>query len=213
MKQFLQRCALMALALSAPFAAQAQVSLTGGTYSQNFDTLANSGTSSTLPAGWLMSESGTNANTTYTAGTGSGNAGDTYSFGAAAATDRAFGGLLSGSLTPTVGACFTNNTGNTISSFEIAYTGEQWRYGATGRADRLDFQYSTSATQQAAASIAATSTVSGRATHSARFSFRRKIRCSAEQGSIRIMSTAHRIMPFCREVAPTAQNGTAPSIR
>lgn len=146
MKQFLQRCALMALALSAPFAAQAQVSLTGGTYSQNFDTLANSGTSSTLPAGWLMSESGTNANTTYTAGTGSGNAGDTYSFGAAAATDRAFGGLLSGSLTPTVGACFTNNTGNTISSFEIAYTGEQWRYGATGRADRLDFQYSTSAT-------------------------------------------------------------------
>ena len=36
---------------------------------------------------------------------------------------------------------------------------------------------------------------------------------SAGQGSIRIMSTAHRIMPFCREVAPTAQNGTAPTER
>ena len=64
MKRILQRSALMALALSASFAAQAQVNLTGGTYTQNFDTLANSGTSSTLPAGWLMSESGANANTT-----------------------------------------------------------------------------------------------------------------------------------------------------
>ena len=38
---------------------------------------------STLPAGWELAETGTNANMTYTAGTGSGNAGDTYSFGAA----------------------------------------------------------------------------------------------------------------------------------
>src|SRR5436190_10558897 len=43
------------------------------TYTQNFDTLANTGTSSTVPAGWDFSESGTNGNTTYSAGTGSGN--------------------------------------------------------------------------------------------------------------------------------------------
>src|SRR5436853_1544254 len=42
-------------------------------YTQNFDTLAVSGTSSTVPTGWDFSESGTSANTTYTAGSGSGN--------------------------------------------------------------------------------------------------------------------------------------------
>lgn len=76
-----------------------QVSLTGATYNQDFNTLALSGTSSTVPAGWLFSESGTNANTIYTAGTGSGNAGDTYSFGAASNSERAFGGLQSGIIT------------------------------------------------------------------------------------------------------------------
>jgi len=126
-----------------------QVSLTGPTYNQDFNTLALSGTSSAVPAGWLFSESGTNANTIYTAGTGSGNAGDTYSFGAASNNERAFGGLQSGSLVPTIGAGFTNNTGGTITSLGIAYTGEQWRLGATGRTDRIDFQYSTDATSLA----------------------------------------------------------------
>ena len=98
--------------------------------------------------GWDFLETGINANTTYTAGTGSGNAGDTYSFGAAASTERAFGRLLSGSLTPVIGAQFTNNTGATITSLDIAYTGEQWRAGVENRgaADRLDFQLSTDAT-------------------------------------------------------------------
>ena len=73
-------------------------------YSQNFDTLAATGTSSTLPDGWVFAESGNNANATYSAGTGSGNAGDTYSFGAANAADRALGTLQSGSLIPVFGA-------------------------------------------------------------------------------------------------------------
>ena len=123
-----------------------QVSLTGPAYNQDFNSLALSGTSNAVPTGWLFSESGTNANTIYTAGTGSGNAGDTYSFGAASNSERAFGGLQSGSLNPTLGAAFANNTGGTITSLAIAYTGEQWRLGATGRTDRLDFQYSLDAT-------------------------------------------------------------------
>jgi hypothetical protein len=126
-----------------------QISLTGPAYNQDFNTLALSGSSSTVPAGWLFSESGTNANTIYTAGTGSGNAGDTYSFGAASNSERAFGGLQSGSLVPTIGAAFTNNTGGTVTSLAIAYTGEQWRLGATGRTDRIDFQYSLDATSLA----------------------------------------------------------------
>ncbi len=119
----------------------------GTPVTQNFDTLANTGTSGTTPLGWFLSETGTNANSLYSAGTGSGNAGDTYSFGAAGSTERAFGGLLSGSLTPTIGACFINDTGSAISSVQIAYTGEQWRLGTSGRAvpDRLDFQSSPDA--------------------------------------------------------------------
>ncbi|MBI5857527.1 MAG: HYR domain-containing protein [Sphingobacteriales bacterium] len=124
----------------------AQVSLTGVTYTEDFNTLANTGTSSSVPPGWLFTESGTNANTLYTAGTGSSNTGDTYSFGASGNSERAFGGLLSGSLTPTKGVAFTNNTGGTITALAIVYTGEQWRLGATGRTDRLDFQYSLDAT-------------------------------------------------------------------
>lgn len=128
------------------------VSLTslGSAYTQDFDTLASAGTANTaVPTGWEFSESGTNANATYRAGTGSDNTGDTYSFGAVSSTERAFGGLRSGSLVPLIGAQLTNNTGGTITSLAISYTGEQWRLGqnTTGRsADRLDFQLSTSAT-------------------------------------------------------------------
>ncbi|MCX6246084.1 MAG: lamin tail domain-containing protein [Bacteroidetes bacterium] len=127
---------------------RAQISLTTSTYSQDFNTLANTGTSNVVPSGWAFSESGTSANNDglYTAGTGSLAAGDTYSFGSSGSTERAFGGLLSGTLTPTIGASFQNNAGGTIISLAINYYGEQWRLGALGRIDRLDFQYSTDAT-------------------------------------------------------------------
>lgn len=118
-------------------------------YTQDFDSLAGTGTSAVEPLGWDFVESGTNVNTTYTAGTGSSTTGDTYSFGQAGSADRAFGGLRSGSLVPTVGVQFMNNTGGMITSLAIAYVGEQWRLGqnTAGRApDRLDFQLSTDAT-------------------------------------------------------------------
>ena len=124
------------------------VSLTtlGSAYTENFDSLANTGTSSTVPSGWDFIESGTNANTTYAAGTGSDTGGNTYSFGSASSTERAFGGLLSGSLVPTIGASFSNNTGATINSLDITYYGEEWRLGTAARTDRLEFQYSLDAT-------------------------------------------------------------------
>jgi hypothetical protein len=116
-------------------------------YQQNFDGLASSGTTNaveTFPQGWTFVESGTSANTTYAAGTGTSNAGNTYSFGTTPA-DRAAGSLLSGSVSTTIGAGFTNTTGGTITDLHISYRGEQWRLGATGRADRIDFQYSVDA--------------------------------------------------------------------
>jgi predicted extracellular nuclease len=133
------------------------ISLTtlGSAYTQSFDTLANTGSTNNITInGWYLNETGsaTANNGQYQAGTGSNTAGDTYSFGAAASTDRAFGGLFSGTLSPTVGAQFTNNTGSTVTKLDVAYIGEMWRLGqnTAGRAaDRLDFQLSTNATSLA----------------------------------------------------------------
>lgn len=125
-----------------------QVSITsfGIEYSEDFNSLASTGTSSTLPSGWFLAESGANANTTYAADDGGSNAGNTYSYGDDEVAERAFGTLRSSNLFPIVGGAYTNNTGATITSLAISYKGEQWRIGALGREDRLDFQYSLNAT-------------------------------------------------------------------
>lgn len=113
------------------------------TYTQNFNTLANSGTgnawtdNSTI-TGWYGSR------TTYNASDGSSNAGALYSFGAASASDRALGSVGSGSTTTVYyGARFFNNTGGTISALKITYTGEQWRNGGNTSAQTVNFAYQT----------------------------------------------------------------------
>jgi hypothetical protein len=147
-KRFLALAALAAASLSAQAQAQVQLTAASLNYSQNFDALASSGTSSSLPAGWAFLETGSNANTTYAASNGSGSnfAGNTYSFGTSNSTERALGGLRSGSLVPQFGVSFVNLAGRAIESVSIGYIGEQWRLGGTGRNDRLSFQYSTDAT-------------------------------------------------------------------
>ena len=139
---------------TAPAGAQVSLTALGTAYTQNFDTLASTGTSSVLPVGWAFSEAGANANTTYTAGTGSSNAGDTYSFGLAGSTERALGSLASGSLVSTIGAGFTNNTGGTITSLNIGFNVEEWRRGDTAQ-DVLAFGYSTDATSLTTGSFTA----------------------------------------------------------
>jgi hypothetical protein len=114
---------------------------------QNFDGLPSSGaglsqSGSIFSSGWSFLEGSTNANATYDAGTGSSNAGNTYSFGIAgvnAVTDRSFGMLQSGSLTSILGFKFTNNTGTTVTSLTIGYTGEVWRLSTA--ADNLACSY------------------------------------------------------------------------
>ena len=108
---------------------------------ENFDTLASTGTgvawadNSTIP-GWYSTRA------TYNAGTGSSNAGALYSFGAAAATDRALGSVASGSTTTVFQAArLTNNTGASITALDISYVGEQWRNGGNTNAHTLTFQY------------------------------------------------------------------------
>jgi hypothetical protein len=141
------------LAVSIFFArlAGAQVLMSGGTYSQNFDSLASSGTAntwtdnSTLP-GWYASK--TNGGTvilTYRADPGTNNTGAIYSFGtndANGITDRALGSVASG--TPgnfAYGVRFTNDTGLAQSNITVSYTGEQWRNGGNASAQKLAFSY------------------------------------------------------------------------
>jgi hypothetical protein len=147
-KQLLLTFLLVLACITGNLFAQVNLTSINTPYPQDFNTLLSTGTSNdigTLPSGWTFLETGTNANTTYAASTGSANAGNTYSLGLD--VDRALGGLRSGTLIPLFGASFINNTGATITELQISYTGEQWRLGATSRAsgDRLDFQFSLNA--------------------------------------------------------------------
>lgn len=138
-----------AVATAAGKTAAPNYTMTNAAYTQNFDTLATSGTSQSLPAGFQLVENGTGsaADGSYAAGTGSSNAGNAYSFGAAGSNERALGSLGSGSVGPIwYGGVLTNGLGGTIESLAFAYTGEQWRSG-TATADGLTFQYSLDATQ------------------------------------------------------------------
>src|SRR5512145_1828650 len=71
------------------------VSLTT-TYTQDFNTLATSGTTNTtLPTGWYLTEQGGGArdNEAYGADNGASNTGDIYSYGSTGSDERAFGAL------------------------------------------------------------------------------------------------------------------------
>lgn len=129
------------------------VSLTtiGSAATQNFDTLSNTAGSTTnnlTITGWFMTETGGGArdNEQYAVDTGASNTGDTYSYGAAASIERALGGYRSGTLIPNFGACFTNNSGQTIRTLNVSYTGEHWRLGTISRTDQINFEYSLNAT-------------------------------------------------------------------
>src|SRR5215207_5203935 len=139
---------LMALPVKITSAA-GTISLTtiGNAYTENFDSLSNvagSTTNTIAINGWELTETGGGArdNEQYGVDTGGSGTGDTYSYGSASAADRALGGLQSGTLIPVIGAAFVNNTGATITTLDVAYTGEQWRIGnaVAARDDRLDFQ-------------------------------------------------------------------------
>lgn len=129
--------------------AEAQISMSGGTYHQSFDTLASSGSVNgwtdnlTLP-GWYASKNVLpNAVTNYIANAGSLPTGSLYSYGATAAVNRSLGVLVSG--TPgnmAFGLRFTNDTALAQSNFLISFTGEQWR-NANAAAQTLTFSYQT----------------------------------------------------------------------
>lgn len=135
---------MLALTLNIGGLAAQSVSITGGVpIAQTFDSMAGTQgtTSSSLPAGWFLFEIGSGANTTYLIDDGSSVSGNTFSYGGNGQSDRAFGALASGSVVAHIGARLQNDTGSTLTEILIEYTGEQWRLGTPGNADKLDFQY------------------------------------------------------------------------
>ncbi len=125
----------------------------GTVYSQNFDALGTGNTSvsggnlnnrSTQLNGWYIAN-GTSAATALAPNNGSTNSGAVYNFGVTSGSDRSLGSIYSGSFSPRFGFYFTNNTGVTITSLKINYTGKTWRVGSANRSDKLIFQYSTNA--------------------------------------------------------------------
>ncbi|HEV7666901.1 MAG TPA: ExeM/NucH family extracellular endonuclease [Thermoanaerobaculia bacterium] len=140
--------------LAVPAAAQISLTTLGTPVTQNFDTLATAGTAnawadnSTLP-GWYSQFSATPTNpTTYRADAGASNTGAIYSWGTGTATERAFGSVASGTPANIFNAArLVNNTGSTITSFLIAFNGEEWRDGGavTPVAQTLSFEYQVAA--------------------------------------------------------------------
>ena len=140
-----------------PVVAPAAAISLGSPYSQNFNSLANTRTTnawtddSTI-SGWYAAADNVTVST-YRAGTGSDNAGAIYSFGSSGNSERALGSAASG--TPGglyYGVRFVNDTGQTVSSVTISYTGEQWRNGGNTTAQKLTFSYQIGATSLKAGS-------------------------------------------------------------
>jgi hypothetical protein len=134
-----------ALASPGGHSPQAAISLSGS-YAQDFDTLANSGSANVWAddgtlAGWYATED------EYRASTGSSTAGALYSFGDAGSAERALGSLASGT-TGTIhyGARFVNDTGLTVTSLTVTYTGEQWRDSGNTSQHTLEFSFQVGAT-------------------------------------------------------------------
>jgi len=135
---------LLTLLISGLSWGQVSMNTIGTPYTQNFNSLAITGTANvwtdnTTILGWYSNR------VVYVADDGTSATGGLHSYGTTANTERALGALTSGSAgTVNIGGRYTNNTGVSISSFSVSYTGEQWRQ--TANAQNLVFEYQVGAT-------------------------------------------------------------------
>ncbi|MBA2436145.1 MAG: PEP-CTERM sorting domain-containing protein [Chthoniobacterales bacterium] len=116
----------IALVAGITAAAQAQISYTGTTYTQNANSFL--GTSATVPVGWAYAFTGTSVFNGV--GTGTSGTGGAWAYGLLG--ENSFGALRSG--TPgniTLSVNFTNSTGSTLTDLVVMFNYEQWRYANT----------------------------------------------------------------------------------
>lgn len=111
-------------------------------YSQDFDRMGSSASSTNIPTGWFVGTgTGTISGTNVTVGDGSSSSGGSFNWGTSGNSDRALGSLASGSTRATE-ARFVNDSGSSIVSFTVTYTGEQWRQGGVSSGNNdLVMQY------------------------------------------------------------------------
>lgn len=137
--------------------AQYSIAAGGTNYTQDFNTLT-SGTwaDNSTVTGWYAKTDATASITTYGANTGSTTTAGLYAFGVAgtnALTERALGFAPSNAYTGAAGTGkgyigwrLINNTGSTINSITVTWTGEEWRKENNAAAHTLNLYYQTSAT-------------------------------------------------------------------
>ncbi|MGV3610926.1 MAG: MopE-related protein [Fluviicola sp.] len=132
------------------FGSSAQVPMAGtGNYTQDFNTLANTGTTNpwtdnTTILNWYSQRSGTGAGN-YIADAGTSTNGTIYSYGTTATTERAFGSIGSnGAGNFAHGILFQNTSGGLLSTFTVSYALEQWRNGNNATAQDVTFWYKVS---------------------------------------------------------------------
>lgn len=112
--------------------ANAQINYTSGIYTQDFDGMGVTGT--TTPSGWFVGN-GTGpavTGTSVTPGTGSAAVISNYNFGVAGVnslSDRSLGSLTASGIQLDSEVDFTNGTGAPITQFTVNYDGEQWKTG------------------------------------------------------------------------------------
>lgn len=154
------------LAISRFSYATIDYSTIGATYTQDFNSLASSGTDvpwtndATIVGWYLYRITGLNDPTPYPmsyydASDGSAGDGRFYSYGADGNSERALGGTVSGSFgdrgnsvlqlhfnSPAgwIAASLSNNTGSPLTQFTLAYDGEQWKDNAADP-QTMEFQY------------------------------------------------------------------------
>jgi autotransporter-associated beta strand protein len=148
--------------------AAAQISFTGAQYNQDFNSLpATPGPSISMGGngpfdlsagpifasgltGWQFGKiGGSGSSALFRTDDGSASQGGIYSFGIDVGDpesgDRALGSIASGTTISTFGAVFVNNSTTTFSSFEVSFTGEQWRTTSEAT-NTLAFAYGVGAT-------------------------------------------------------------------
>ncbi len=135
-------------------------SVTGSTYTQNFDGLPSTGTFSLTGKGpinisqspvngtnlnsWqLFMVAGTGTSASFNIGTGSATGNGMYSLGNAGNTDRSLGTLASSGGIYAFGLILTNNTENVLNKISISFNVEQWRKGGSGNKNTWQFKWKT----------------------------------------------------------------------
>jgi hypothetical protein len=142
-------------------AATAQINYSGGTYSENFNTIFNTdGTGTAVPGTtaiglqgaiptlttWQAARIGGSGTTTFAifgdwGGSGASATGRLYSYGLPSSSERALGAIASGTTVVGFGTWFVNTSSDTYSDVTFSFDREVWRTQNTAIDESLAFSY------------------------------------------------------------------------